>query len=85
MSIFNEKKCLKTINTYAYNSENVTLKTRVPITKDDLVYEKMLRCLLYDEFTRLYVDHCLSHFYQETDEGLLLNQAINFIVFCGDV
>lgn len=85
MNTFNVKKCMETINIFVGNSPNVALATRFPISQNDLIREKALRCLVFDELTTFYTEHCLDHDYCETDDGYLLHQAINFIVFCGDV
>lgn len=85
MNLFNEKQCLETINTFVRNSANSGLIARLPISSNDLIGERLLRCLLFDELTMFYTEHCLDQNYSETEEGYFLNQAIDFLVFCGDV
>ena len=85
MSLFNEKQCLNTINRFVSNSANSCLMARLPICANDLAREKELRSLLFTELTAFYTEHCLDQHYCATEEGYFINQAINFIVFCGDV
>lgn len=85
MQMINKNLCLKTLNTFVQNSINPILIERIPISEEDLLQDQTLRSMLFEELTGYYIEHCFDSNYKETEDGYVLNQAIHFIVSCGDV